>query len=111
MWECGRDGFGSQEETSGISKDKTESILTAVEVLQPTLAPCLPQPPRRDCAGAGGEHAVLSTQHPAAAPTQRNTLREVRCKCCFLATGQPHKKPGLPVCMETTAISLLKKFM
>lgn len=52
---------------------------------------------------------MLSMRHPAAAPTQGNTLKEVRCKCCFLATGQPHKKSGLPVCMGISSKQLAQK--
>lgn len=103
--------LGGQGEASGINKDKTESILTTVEAFQPTLARCLPQPPCINRTDTGGGHAVLSMQHPAAAPTQGNALQEVRCKCCFLATGQPRKKSGLPPCMGPSSKQLAQKFM
>lgn len=73
---CGRVVFGEKGETSGINNDNTESILTTEEVLQPMAAQCLPQPPHRDYTDAGGERAVLSMQHPAATPTQGNTLKK-----------------------------------
>lgn len=109
MWERGRDGFGGQGETSGINKDKTESILTTVEALQPMSTWCLPQPPRSDCTDTDGERSLLSVQHPAAAPTQGNSPNKVRCKCCFLATREPHKKLCLPVCLGTSSKELVQK--
>lgn len=101
--------LGGQGETSGINKDKTESILTTVEALQPTSAWCLPQPLRSDCTDTDGERSLLSVQHPAAAPTQGNSPNKVSCKCCFLATREPHKKSCLPVCLGTSSKQLVQK--
>lgn len=76
MWGCGRVGFQEKEETSGINKDKTESILTTVVALQPMAAQCLPPPPCMDYTDTGGDHALLSVQHPATTPTQGNTWKK-----------------------------------
>lgn len=108
MGQCVRDGFAGQGETSRINKDKTQHLKkwgssSASIGLMPS--PIILQGLHR----GGGEPAVLAGQHPATAPTQGNTLKEVRCKCCVLATRQPCRKSGLPVRTGTSSKQLEPK--
>lgn len=104
MWERGKDGSGQQRETSGVNKDKTESILTAVEAPQSTLSWCLPQPPCthwwRVC------HAEQA--EPSCPTHSRKHIQTSEMQ--MLGTGQPHRESGLPVCVGTSS-KLAQKIM